>query len=322
MVTIRDIAKKAGVSASTASRALNKNPHISQATIQKVQSIADKLGYMPDYNAKNLTTGEASAVGVVFPVGGNGTPGNPFFVNILTGINKELIKRGYALSVAITQTSDDLMKNVKSMLYQSKIKRFILLYSQKDDPVAQFLQDNDLRYVVIGQPINNDDFYVDNDNIEVGKVATQFLIENYHIDHLAFVHSAANWLFEQQRFAGFKQAADKKKVPYHTFSYDANNAAAFKETLREHPEINGVVATDDLNAMNFYDAFKNIFPEQKIELIGINNSLPQILFEHNFHSIDLFPAEMGKKATNLLFSDRENQNINDAKHLQVGYQIK
>src|SRR5699024_5202066 len=112
--TIRDIAKKAGVSPSTASRALNNNSRISEATIKKVKKIADEMGYLPDYNAKNLTNGEANAVGVVFPVGSE-TASNPFFINILSGINSELFKRQYSLSVAIANTEEALLENVRSM---------------------------------------------------------------------------------------------------------------------------------------------------------------------------------------------------------------
>lgn len=321
LVTIRDIAKEAGVSPSTASRAMNNNPHISQKTVQKVQKIADKLGYLPDYNAKNLTTGEASAVGVIFPVAGNGTPANPFYVNVLSGVNDELIKRGYALSVAITKTIDDLKKNVKSMVYQSKIKRFILLYSQKDDPIARFLRANHLRFVVIGQPTNKKDYFVNNNNVEVGAAATRFLIEENNLHQLAFVHSSENWLFEQERFAGFKKVVEQHQVDYLEIVLGEKVNQKLEQTIFDHPHIDGAIATDDINAMNFADAFQKVYPLKNIEVMGFNNSLPNVLLEKNYRTMDLFPEEMGKKATLLLFSDRENPEIDLKKHLLVGYKI-
>ena len=68
MATIKDIAEAAGVSVSTASRALNDNPRISLKTRQRVREIADQLGYQPNYNAQNLTRGESNMVGLIFPV--------------------------------------------------------------------------------------------------------------------------------------------------------------------------------------------------------------------------------------------------------------
>lgn len=59
MATIKDIAQRAGVSVSTASRALNDNPRISQATRLKVKQVASELNYQPNYNAQNLKIGRA-----------------------------------------------------------------------------------------------------------------------------------------------------------------------------------------------------------------------------------------------------------------------
>ena len=66
MATIKDIAARAGVSVSTASRALNDNPRISEATREKIKKIAVEIGYHPNYAARNLTRGEANMVGLVF----------------------------------------------------------------------------------------------------------------------------------------------------------------------------------------------------------------------------------------------------------------
>lgn len=321
LVTIRDIAKQAGVSPSTASRALNKNPHISKKTIDRVQTIADQLGYMPDYNAKNLTTGEASAVGVIFPVDGHAVQSNPFYIKVLSGVNDELIKRGYALSVAITKTLDDLQKNVKSMIYQSKIKRFILLYSQPNDPIAKFLRDNNLRFVVIGQPTVDTDYYVNNNNVEAGAAATRYLLEQSQPEHLAFVHSPENWLFEKERFIGFQNVVSEHNLDYQEFTVDQSNSETLESQIFEHPQIDGAVATDDINAMNFIDSFKKVYPLKQVEIMGFNNSLPKVLLDRNYRTVDLYPEEMGKKATLLLFSDREDQSIDDKKHLLVGYKI-
>ncbi len=76
--TIKDIAQAAGVSVSTASRALNNNPRISLKTRQRVKEIADQLGYLPNYNAHNMTRGESNMEGLVFPVTIDTAPANHF----------------------------------------------------------------------------------------------------------------------------------------------------------------------------------------------------------------------------------------------------
>ena len=83
MVTIRTIAQQAGVSTSTASRALNNNPRISEKTRARVKQIADELGYRPNFSARNLSRGEANIIGVVFPLPSSAAqPANPFHIEM------------------------------------------------------------------------------------------------------------------------------------------------------------------------------------------------------------------------------------------------
>ncbi len=139
MVTIRDIAKRLGLSTSTVSRALNNNKRISLKTRRKVKRTADLMGYQPNYNAKNLTNREANTVGVIFPVN-NRVVDNIFYVGILRGINALLNERNYVLSIAIGDSSKQVIDNVKSMISRAQIKHFILLYSHQNDPVIEMLQ--------------------------------------------------------------------------------------------------------------------------------------------------------------------------------------
>lgn len=320
MITIRDIAKKAGVSASTASRALNNNSRISEATIKKVKKIADEMGYLPDYNAKNLTNGEANAVGVVFPVGSE-TASNPFFINILSGINSELVKRQYSLSVAIANTDKALLENVRSMVLQGKIKRFILLYSKFNDAVGDFLRKNKLRFVVIGQPTLKNDFYVDNNNVEAGITATDFLLKKLHVKNPIFVESTSDWMYEQQRYQGFKKVSNESLLSFDRVQVSTKNGQEIEKFIFNHPQIDGIVATDDFRGLRFLNHYRKIYPKKNLAVVGFNKSFPAALVQSDFHSIDVFPEQMGIKTVILLFSDQENPEINLKKHLIVSHQI-
>ena len=90
MVTIKDIAKQAGVSVSTASRALNDNPRISKGTREKIKKIAVAAGYQPNYTARNLTRGVSNMVGLIFPVTEDTAPANPFHIDLMRGVSSAL----------------------------------------------------------------------------------------------------------------------------------------------------------------------------------------------------------------------------------------
>ena len=90
MVTIKDIAKQAGVSVSTTSRALNDNPRISQETRERVKKIAAELGYQPNYTARNITRGEAKKVGLICPVTEDTEQAKPFIFDLLREVSPSL----------------------------------------------------------------------------------------------------------------------------------------------------------------------------------------------------------------------------------------
>ena len=101
-VTLKDVAKAAGVHVSTASRALDpsKSWRISPETIARVNLAAERLGYTPDMIAKGLKRGTTMMVGVVVP-----DLGNPFMGPMIRGISEQVEQRG--LVTVVTETLED-----------------------------------------------------------------------------------------------------------------------------------------------------------------------------------------------------------------------
>lgn len=320
MLTIRDIAAKAGVSVSTASRALNNNPRISQATRERIQKLAAAEGYLPNYNAKNLTAGEANAVGVVFPNTERVLSENPFYIDLLRGINTQLVQRHYVLSVAISSTAEELLANVKSMVAQGKIKRFILFYAHQDDPIADYLRQQYLRFVTIGQPDqHHNDFFVDNDNLQAGIGAATYLFDQLNVKHPVFVESGHHWAYEQQRREGYDRVAARFNVePLVCKLGEPNRVRAF---IKQHPEIDGIMATDDFNGIEFYRLFREKYGVSQFPVVSFNHSLPEGLTDADLHSVDLFPEKMGSAAAVLLFSDKEPLETPTPGQIRIPYAI-
>ena len=66
-ITVKDVAKKAGVATSTVSRVINDHPSISESTKKKVRKVMDDLGYVPNMTARTLGKRISSAIGVILP---------------------------------------------------------------------------------------------------------------------------------------------------------------------------------------------------------------------------------------------------------------
>ncbi|MGF0117319.1 LacI family DNA-binding transcriptional regulator [Promicromonospora sp. Marseille-Q5078] len=111
MVTLRDVARAAGVSLATASRALSDAPHVSAANRDQVARAAEALGYRPHPAARALTTGTTGAVGLVVP-----DLANPFFAAVAKGVQARARETGREVLVADTDEDVAVEREVVTRL--------------------------------------------------------------------------------------------------------------------------------------------------------------------------------------------------------------
>lgn len=295
MTTIRDIAKEAGVSPSTASRALNNNPRISKKMIKKIKKIAAKLDYHPDYTGRNLSKGESNMVGVVFPVTGKSAPANPFHIDLMRGISATLQKKHYELVVAIASTEEKLLAQVKSMFLQSKVRNFLIFYSKEDDAVANYLNKQKLNFVIIG---SSDKYrHVNNNNILAGKIATSELCNRENLKHPAFICSENKWSYEKDRCQGYTEYVDSKKIEPTVVLINSkkNN---LNEFLKEHSKIDGLIFSDDIL---YLSCLSNL--NMRLPAVCFNSSKLVGLMLGKMLRINLQPRLLGRTAVDILFSE-------------------
>ncbi|MCH5385865.1 LacI family transcriptional regulator [Limosilactobacillus reuteri] len=308
MATIKDIAQKTGVSVSTASRALNHNPRISEKTRQRIAMIAKELGYQPNYNAQNLTRGESNMVGIIFPVTSDTAPANPFHIDLLWGISVALKPIHYEMVVVIALTTTDLLQSVKSMVEQSKVHNFLVLYIVKDDPITNYLRQNNLNFVVIGHPDKAQDRFVDIDNVAAGRAATDYLMDHQRVSHPIFLQSASNWVFEQDRYQGYEQSMQNHQLPALSWRYSPAGITV-KDFIKQHPQIDSIVCADDLLLVRL----KRQLQEFNLPTICFNNSRLMGMLINQEEKVDLQPRKLGQQAVELLFNPEEKFRIVDFK---------
>lgn len=313
MVTIRDIAKRAGVSVSTASRALNNHPKISQKTKDKIKTLADEMGYQPNYNAKNLTNGVSNAIGVVFPPGEMSLATNPFYVDILMGINRELRPRNGVLSVAIANTVEELTANVSALITQGLIRYFVLLYSKKNDPIVKLLREQKVDYVVIGDPNSEDENFVNNNNRLAGQKAGEYMLHKFNAKRTLFVESDPEQGYERQRRLGFQEAMTTANVPTEVLKVTDQGQLqlddAVAQFLMTRQTIEGIVTTDDTLGVMIYQLLWRQL-DRDIPLISFNRNRPNdLLMGSSVRFVELYPQSMGAAAVRVLLDPKKRSEI-------------
>ncbi|KKI89851.1 LacI family transcriptional regulator [Bacillus sp. SA1-12] len=153
MVSIKDIAKKAGVSISTVSYALNGNPKVTQETSARILAIAKELNYIPNAAARNLKKRETKILGV-FLTDYSGA----FYGQLLQGMRETLSQKGYELIVCSGKRShlflpermidgaiilDETLSDEALLQYADLGHKLVVLDRELDHPnISQVLLDN------------------------------------------------------------------------------------------------------------------------------------------------------------------------------------
>ena len=126
-MTIKDIAKQSGVSISTVSRVLNQRPDVSPSVRERVLSVVESCGYIPNDSARDLVRSHSDAIGVVT----RGT-GNLFFSEVLKSISREIDRAGYTMVLRqITTGADEVMTG--AMLEREKKLRGLIFLGGRFD---------------------------------------------------------------------------------------------------------------------------------------------------------------------------------------------
>jgi LacI family transcriptional regulator len=134
MATIKDVAKKAGVSVSTASYALNNVPHVHPDTRQRVIDVANSINYHPNASARNLKTKRTNNIGV-FVYGFSG----PVFSEILEGVNHVVHQHGFNILVSSGNSSSIMLKEKQvdaAIIFDSSLDRDVITQFAKTSPVV------------------------------------------------------------------------------------------------------------------------------------------------------------------------------------------
>ncbi|MEV6153268.1 LacI family DNA-binding transcriptional regulator [Nonomuraea sp. NPDC052129] len=100
--TLKDIAESLGVSVNTVSRALSDKDSVGVETRNRVKAEAERLGYVPNVTARSLVLGSASTLGMVIT-----NPSNPFYAQLISGMEQHCRKHGYSLLLMATEESLD-----------------------------------------------------------------------------------------------------------------------------------------------------------------------------------------------------------------------
>lgn len=317
-ITVKDVAKKAGVATSTVSRVVNNHPSISDATRKKVQKVMQEMGYVPNIAARNLGKRTSNAVGIILPpLNSKERMANPFFLEIIESITDEARRNNMTTAVAVAKSLDDLLEDVKVMHTQKQVAGFILAYAHQGDPVIEYLIAHDIAFTLIGQPYRQHAAisYIDNDNQLLGQHATEHLIENGH-RNILFVTNTINEGIYFERYFGYQKAMMLNQLkPFDSVSIiEHTDYADFEDTLIR-TKATAIVVLDDifaLRVMQLVQMYGYKVPED-LSVVSFNNSILSTLTHPYLTTIDIDAGQLGHEAVQMLIRHLAGENTSNTK---------
>jgi len=306
-VTIKDVAKAAGVSPSTVSRALHDNPRISEEMRKQIKKIAQEMDFHPNQMARSLVSRRSRIIGVVFP-GENGESLNhSFYPSVLQGLGHVAGARHYHMLLGTGAEGDSIAEAVRQLTDSGYAEGLILLAAE-DVPAADTAG---LPIVTLGHPINAENgYYVDNDNVAAGKAATRYLLDRGH-KRIALLGYDKQFMVTADRRSGYLEALEEAGLPSRPedvvpsrYLYNTTDEKHLRSLFEGEDRPTAVVCMDDAQAITLCHMLSDMglsVPED-VSLISYNDTPAGRLNNPPLTSINVDPYQLGQKAMELIIT--------------------
>ncbi|MCD4826475.1 MAG: LacI family transcriptional regulator [Acholeplasmataceae bacterium] len=308
MPTIKDVAKKAGVSISTASYALNNLPSVHPETKQRILDAAKSLNYYPNGIARNLKTKKTGNIGV-FVYGFSG----PIFSDVLEGIRQNLQENGFNIIVSSGKSSENLLN-------ERQVDGAIIFDNNLTDECLKNFASHDFPTFVLDRIIEGKNIYssvIDNEGI-VYNFIREMVKKGYR--DFAYLSGPNDSFNNNHRYDGFKQALKDENINDHKYyqgdftiqgGYQIGQQIGLEE---KKPRF--VYCANDESAIGLMKALREmkIHVPKDIALAGFDNIYLGEYLTPKLTTIGIDHLKWGKSVAQALSDLIKDKKLNEVKH--------
>ncbi|MFD1861736.1 LacI family DNA-binding transcriptional regulator [Planococcus chinensis] len=317
MTTIRDVAKKAGVSVATVSRFLNGSGYVSADAAKAVTDAVDELKYELNPVARSLNTKQSHLIGLIVP-----DITNPFFPELARAVEDVALTYGYTVILCNSDENPEKERNYLETLKKKYIAGFIVTSNQLDAPHYANMA---LPIVALDRAINDRIPTVSSNNREGAVMGTQALLQRGCKDIL-FLRGPEKLNPANDRFEGFMEAITESGVNYHIVTcpfHFADSEKIVEGFLKEHKEIDGIFASSDVSAAGALKAAVTLGIQvpAELQIVGFDGIAMGEMLSPGLTTIAQDVYKMGAIATRVLIKRIENQEI-EQHFYEVPVQLK
>lgn len=313
--TIKDIAKAAGVSVTTVSRALNGYSDVSEKTRQKIMLIAKELNYSPNTLARGLVMNVSKTIGLLVSGLNRESEKDQIIFSILTGVNESVSEKDYDLILFNTNSSKQREKTYSQLCRERRVDGVIIQGIKTDDPYLREVVESEIPCVLIDIPVHSENVgYVTTDN-KIGAVkAVEHLISLGH-ENIGMINGHSKAFVSQKRQEGYTEALKKHGLPVNpdwirNGQFEEETAfAEAKLLLQKNSEISAIFCASDLMALGALKAAKSLgrkVPED-LSVVGYDDIILSSYSNPPLTTISQNFFQLGYQAAHLLVNMLEGK---------------
>ncbi len=254
-VTMADVARQAGVSLMTVSRAINNKDGINADTRRRIQDIAEQLGYRPSLIARSLVTDRTGTIGLVVI-----DNANPFFSEVARGVEHAAYDAGYSVFLCNTEEDTQRERDVLRSLEEKRVDGIVLCSSRLDSDELRAALEGHSAAVLINRRLDDEQYAtVLVDDRQGAHLATNHLLVRGH-RAIGLLAGPARSFSSQQRTLGYRAALEAAGItPLDAWNPDClptveSGRRAAYDLLCARPDLTALFCYNDLTAVGAMQA--------------------------------------------------------------------
>lgn len=300
--TLEAVALEAGVSRATVSRVVNRSNRVTPETRRVVEKAIHRLGYVPNRAARSLVTRRTGSVGLVIPEPTTKLFGDPFFPQLIRGINSVLGEAEQVLVLLTPQSAHD-EEQLGHYLVSGHLDGAMLVSLHGADPLPAFLADRGIPVVVGGRPTRGIPVdVVDVDNVQGALQAVRHLIALGR-RRIVTVTGPLDMAPAQDRLAGYRSALAEAGIgndPTLELPGDFDQAAArdaVEQFISAGGKFDAVFAASDAMALGAMSAIRraDLRVPEDVAVVGYDDSALALFSDPPLSSVRQPIEEMGRE---------------------------
>lgn len=315
-VSIKDVAREAGVSITTVSRALNGYSDVSEKTKARIQEIVERLDYAPDGNARAMGSKGTTTIGLLI-ANAISEDENGFTHGHMIGLYRLCTECNCGFMLLVTETEHQKMLSFRQLCKTNNLSGIVVTGLNTNDPYYEEIMKSDIPCAIVDMEVaGKQKCNITTDNILASQQAVEYLISQGH-RHIAMINGGELADVSMKRYAGYIGGLTGNNIsPNKDYirNCDFKENVAYEETkklLTKYPEITALFCASDVMAMGAiraaFELGKNV--PNDISVMGYDD-IPVAKYVYNgISTIHQNPHRMGYEAGRAVYRMIQGEDV-------------